>query len=79
MKLPFKQVFAFRPDLMKFTEGQKNISQSQKFMSRLYPDFKALLPNATRTLQQVGQAMIYAAQKGYEKTVVEVKDIKICR
>lgn len=77
MKLPFKQVIAFRPGAMKFTEGQKNVSKMNKFLSRLYPVFKIVLPNATSTLRQVGQAMIYAAQNGYEKNVVEVKDIKI--
>lgn len=77
MKLPFKQVFAFRPGLMKVTEGQKHISKMNKLMSKLYPFFKIMFPNATSTLRQVGQAMIYAAQNGYEKNVVEVKDIKI--
>lgn len=77
MKLPFKQVFAFRPGLMKFTKGQKNISKSQKVLTALYPVFKALFPNGTSTLQQVAKAMIYATQKGYKKNVVEVKDIKI--
>lgn len=77
MKLPFKQVFLFRPGLMKFTEGQKNVSNTNRFMSRLYPVFKALFPNTANTLRQLGQAMIYAAQNGYEKWVVEVKDIKI--
>lgn len=77
MKLPFKQAFAFRPGMMKYTEGQKRVSKMQKFMSGLYPVFKALFPNASSTLSQVGQAMIYAAQNGYEKNVVEVKDIKL--
>lgn len=77
MKLPFKQVLAFRPGLMKFTEGQKNVSALNKFMSRLYPVMKVVFPNAASTLREVGQAMIYAAQNGYEKNVVEVKDIRI--
>lgn len=77
MKLPFRQVFAFRPGVMKFSEGQKNISKTQKFMSGLYPIFKAIFPNASSTLRQVGQAMIYASLIGYEKSIVEVKDIKI--
>lgn len=77
MKLPFRQVFAFRPGFMKVTEGQKWIPRIQKIMSSLYPAFKALFPNMTSTLRQVGQAMIYAAQNGYEKNVVEVKDIKV--
>lgn len=77
MKLPFKQVFAFRPGAMKHTEGQKNLSRMNRFLSWLYPAFKTLFPNTANTVKQLGQAMIYAAQNGYEKKVVEVSDIKI--
>lgn len=76
MKMPFKQVFAYRPGLMKFTQGQKNLSKTQKFMSRLYPVFNVVFPKTANTIRQLGQAMIYAAQNGYEKKVVEVSDIK---
>ena len=77
MKLPFKQVFAFRPGLMKFTQGQKNLSKTQKFMSWLYPLFNAVFPKTSNTIRQLGQAMIFAAQNGYERKVVEVSDIKL--
>jgi len=77
MKLPFKQVFAFRPGAMKYTEGQKNVSGMNKFLSFLYPAFKTLFPNTANTVRQLGQAMIYAAQNGYQKKVIEVSDIKI--
>jgi len=77
MKLPFKQVFAFRPGLMKFTEGQKNLSKTQKFMSWLYPVFNAVFPKTANTIRQLGQAMIYVAQNGFEKKIVEVSDIKV--
>jgi hypothetical protein len=77
MKFPFKQVFAFRPGAMKHTEGQKNLSRMNRVLSWLYPAFKTLFPNTVNTVRQLGQAMIYAAQNGYEKKVVEVSDIKI--
>jgi hypothetical protein len=77
MKMPFRQVFAFRPGLMKFTEGQKNLSRTQKFMSWLYPVFNAVFPRTANTIRQLGQAMIYVAQNGYEKKIVEVSDIRI--
>lgn len=77
MKMPFRQVFAFRPGLMKFTEGQKNLSKTQKFMSWLYPVFNVVFPKTANTIRQLGQAMIYAAQNGYGKKVLEVSDIKI--
>ena len=75
MKLPFKRVFAFRPALMKITEGQRNPKGGQKFISKLYPLFKAVFPNYVSTLQEVGKAMISITQQGYEKNVIEVRDI----
>lgn len=77
MKLPFKQVFAFRPGFMIATKGQRNILSFYKYVSWLFPLLKAVLPNIINTMHQVGQAMIYAARHGYEKAVVEVKDITI--
>lgn len=77
MKLPFKQVFAFRPGIMKAYDGQKNIPKSQKNIARFYSVLRAVFPNVVSTLQEVGQAMIYATQHGYDKKVIEVKDIHI--
>lgn len=76
MRMPFKQVFAFRPGLMQFTEGQENLSKTQRFMSWIYPLFNAFFPNTSNTIRQLGGAMIYAAQNGYVKKVVEVSDIR---
>ena len=77
MKLPFKQVFAFRPGAMKHTEGQKNLSKMNKVLSWFYPVFKTLFPNTANTVRELGQAMIFTAQNGYEKKVIEVSDIRI--
>ena len=77
MKLPFKQVYAFRPGAMKHTEGQKNLSRMNRVLSWLYPAFKTLFPNTANTIKQLGQAMIHASQNGYDKKVLEVSDIKI--
>ncbi|SKB83712.1 NAD-dependent epimerase/dehydratase family protein [Dyadobacter psychrophilus] len=77
MKLPFKQVFAFRPGYMHPTPGLKNTLSFVKYLSWLYPLFKVIFPNAVSTLAQVGQAMIKVTQFGYDKNVLEVKDIKI--
>jgi len=77
MKLPFKQVFAFRPGLMEATANQKNVLKYYKYVEWLFPIVKIILPNMINTMSQVAQAMIYAAQNGYEKNVVEVKDITV--
>jgi uncharacterized protein YbjT (DUF2867 family) len=75
MKLPFKQVFAFRPAFMEPTKGLNNTHGYYKVMAPLFPLFRSLFPNYISTLKDVGLAMINAALKGYEKQVIEVKDI----
>lgn len=75
MKLPFKQVFAFRPGFMKPTEGLKNALKAYRYMGWLYPIGRALFPNTFCTLKDVGIAMIHATTLGYEKRVLEVQDI----
>jgi uncharacterized protein YbjT (DUF2867 family) len=75
MKLPFKKVYAFRPGMMKPTEGAKNVPGWGKALLWLYPVIKGIAPNMASTLADVGQAMIKAVTQGYEKPVLEVKDI----
>ncbi len=77
IKMPFKNVFAFRPGLMIATKGQKNLLKLYKNFSWLIPVLKIIMPSSISTLQQVAQAMINAASNGYEKNQVEVKDIHI--
>ena len=77
MKLPFAQVFAFRPGLMKATEGQKNLLPLYKYFSWLYPVIKTFFPKMACTLADVGQAMINATRFGYDKQVIEVEDILV--
>ena len=76
MKLPFKQVFNFRPGFMKPTPGLKNTLSLYKYMGWLFPILRMLTPNMVSTLAQVGQAMINVTLNGYPKQVLEVKDIK---
>ena len=76
MRLPFKQVFNFRPGFMKPTPGLKNTLSLYKYMGWLFPILRLLTPNMVSTLTQVGQAMINVTLKGYPKQILEVKDIK---
>ncbi|PQJ09439.1 epimerase [Flavipsychrobacter stenotrophus] len=75
MKLPFRQAFMFRPGYMHATPGLKNMLPAYKYVSWLYPLFKVILPNFVSTLAVVGQAMINVTLKGYERNILEVKDI----
>jgi hypothetical protein len=75
MKLPFKQVYAFRPGFMKATPGLKRVLPLYQYVSWYYPVGKALFPGTVSTLAEVGQAMIRTVTLGYEKQILEVKDI----
>ncbi len=75
MKLPFKQVFAFRPGFMQPTKGLKNALGAYKYVEWLFPALHTLFPGFVSTLAEVGKAMINVTLHGNEKKVLEVKDI----
>jgi hypothetical protein len=71
----FKRAYMFRPGFMKATPGQKNLKSVYRWLAWVYPAGRALYPAGFCTLQEVGQAMINAAIKGYSQPILEVKDI----
>ncbi len=71
----FNQAYMFRPGFMKATPGQKNVKGYYKYIAWLYPIGRVLYPAGFCTLQEVGLAMIKAADKGNAKQILEVKDI----
>jgi hypothetical protein len=75
MRLPFRNIFAFRPAFMKATEGQKNLPKFYKYLQWLFPLFHALFPKYFGTLTDVGLAMVNSAIYGFEKRVLEAEDI----
>ena len=75
MKLPFKKVYNFRPGILEPTKGLKNTLSYYKYFSWLFPLVKVIAPKYISTLKQLGLAMINAVVKGYEKQIIEVKDI----
>jgi hypothetical protein len=77
LKLPFKKAYMFRPGVIQATPGQRNILKFYKYMGWLMPIIKFTLPNYISTMKQLGSAMIHAVANGYEKNVIEVKDIRI--
>jgi hypothetical protein len=74
-KLPFKNVFAFRPGFLLPEKGAKNVKGFYKGFRVLYPALRALFPGFVSTLKEVGEAMIKSVIYGYEKPILEVKDI----
>ena len=75
MKLPFKQVFNFRPGFIKPTPGLKNTLKIYKYAGWLYPVGRAVYPGGFCTLKEIGLAMINVARNGYEKKIIEGRDI----
>jgi hypothetical protein len=75
MKLPFKAAYMFRPGFMKPTKGLKNTLRGYAFLTWMYPAMRFSFPGFVCTLREVGIAMIHAATMGYEKKILEVRDI----
>jgi uncharacterized protein YbjT (DUF2867 family) len=71
----FPRAYMFRPGFMKATPGQKNIKGYYTGFAWLYPLGRTLYPAGFCTLQEVGLAMIHAAEKRASKHILEVKDI----
>ena len=75
MKLPFKKVFAFRPGFMLPSKDAINVHGYYAVFRFFYPALRSLFPKYVSTLKEVGSAMINSVTKGYEKSVLEVRDI----
>lgn len=75
MKLPFKKVFAFRPGILQPSKGQKNVPRVYGPFIFISPLIRLLMPKYVSTLKELGSAMINSVLVGYERNVLEVKDI----
>lgn len=75
VKLGFKQAYNFRPGIIQPTKGLKNTLKLYKYLGWLLLIIKFLSPGSIVSLKQIAMAMINAVTKGYEKNVLEVKDI----
>ncbi len=73
--LPFKAVYIFRPAYIHPVKGVKPTLKMYKYLGFLHPVLKALFPKFVTTTAEVGQAMINAVTKGYEKQTLENVDI----
>jgi len=75
MKMPFKHAFGFRIGIVKPAMGQQYVLKFYNYLSWLMPIFKTFFPSMFNTMEQVANAMIVVASKGYERNVIHVKDI----
>ncbi|MCB0646256.1 MAG: NAD-dependent epimerase/dehydratase family protein [Saprospiraceae bacterium] len=73
LRLPFRDAYNFRPGIIKPIPGQKNVGLLFKILALIFP---VILPSFSLDLSQIGQAMINSVISGYEKKILEIKDIR---
>ena len=71
-RLPFKAAFGFRPAGMKPVKGQRRLQGWGK-----YHWLFTWIPGFSNTIEEVTEAMIQCSIEGYDKPIIEVKDINI--
>ena len=76
MQLPGIKAYNFRPGVMEPTAGQQHLKPVYRMAAKLIPVFRIVFPRNILTLQEVASAMINSALSGYQKQVLEIKDIK---
>lgn len=74
-KLPFRGVYHFRPGLIAPTKGLRNTLKLYTYLGWLIPVIRFFSPTSIVSLKQLGLAMINAARLGYEKKILEIRDI----
>jgi nucleoside-diphosphate-sugar epimerase len=78
MKIPFKQVYNFRPAVIKTTlpvKPSQTYYKTYKYAEWIFPVLKFLAPDYVTSLKDLAIAMINSSTSGYSKSVLEVKDI----
>ena len=75
MKLPFKQVYAFRPGFIKPTKGLSHTHAFYKYILWVFPFGRALYPNGFCTMRELALAMLYVVDPGYARKVIDGKEI----
>jgi len=74
-KLPFRQVFAYRPGFIYPMEGMKNTIKAYKYVTWLFPIGRKLYPNGFSTLEEIGDSMISVSLHGYDGWILNGKEI----
>ena len=79
MKLPFKQVYNFRPaGIIPFLplKPSQTFYKTYRYVGWLLWVMKVITPNYVIGLKDLATAMINSSLTGYSKNILEVKDIK---
>ena len=80
LKLPFKQVYNFRPGgIEPFLplKPTQTYYKTYKYLGWLFSLMKVFAPNMVISLKDLAAAMINASLVGYSKNILEMKDMKL--
>jgi hypothetical protein len=79
LNMPFKAAYMFRPGYIQPMRGVRSKTSLYQavytVLGPLYPVWRMLFPNVVTTTEKVGRAMIRVACEGYERRVLETRDI----
>ena len=75
LSLGFWDAYMFRPGFMYPTAGLNNTLKFYRYVNWMYPAARKIFPGYVSTLRELGIAMIHAVTRGYEKPILEVRDI----
>ena len=79
LRLPLK-AFMFRPGLIEPLDGIQSKTAVYRVFYKLggplLPVLRWALPNQVVTTREIGRAMLAVARRGYEKRILEAKDIR---
>lgn len=80
LQMPFKKVYMFRPAFIQPMNGIMSRTKSYNIMYSVFKPFYFLLKHfkgVVTDTETLGKAMIYAVSKGYDKNILENRDINI--
>ncbi|MCX3264775.1 NAD-dependent epimerase/dehydratase family protein [Pedobacter agri] len=74
-KIPFEQVYHFRPGFIKPIKGQKYAHNFYKYINWIFPIGRKFFANGFCTMTELGDAMINTLSHNSERRILEGKDI----
>ncbi|MDF2556925.1 MAG: hypothetical protein K0R71_753 [Bacillales bacterium] len=75
LSMPFKAAYMFRPGYLHPTIGLHNSHKYYRYIGWIYKIVKPAFPTKINSLAELGQAMIHSVLFGYEKKILNPKEI----
>lgn len=80
LRMPFAAAYMFRPGFIQPLHGATSKTAAYRIfytvLGPVLPVLRRAFPNSILTTEQIGRAMLAAARHGYEKRVLESRDIR---